>query len=195
MSVGVRVWPQCSDEGEEALHVRAEERNEAFAGLVARHSRLMFRVAYGLLRNAHDAEDAVQEAFLKLYRGEAWRAMEDEKAFLARTVWRVALNRASSRASSGSGKTEEIAELELVSNEMSPEESASSGDERELLRRLIDGLPDEMRQTLVLSALEEMNSREVSLVLGIPQGTVRTRLMRAKAELKKRFEAMKEGQR
>ena len=191
MSVGVRVWPQCSDEGEEALHVRAKERNEAFAELVARHSRLMFRVAYGLLRNAHDAEDAVQEAFLKLYRGEAWRAMEDEKAFLARTVWRVALNRASSR----SQKMEEVTELELASNEVSPEESASRGDERELLRRLIDGLPDEMRQTLVLSALEEMNSREVSLVLDIPEGTVRTRLMRAKAELKKRFQAMKEGQR
>jgi RNA polymerase sigma-70 factor (ECF subfamily) len=44
----------------------------------------------------------------------------------------------------------------------------------------------------VLSAIEEMTSTEVAEVMGIPEGTVRTRVMRAKAELKKRFEAMKE---
>jgi RNA polymerase sigma-70 factor (ECF subfamily) len=191
MDDSLRVWSQCSGEGEDALHDQAIERNEAFSELVARQSRLMFRVAYGLLRNAHDAEDVVQETFLKLYRGEAWRAIEDEKAFLARTVWRVALNRASSR----SAERDNIEDLELASRDASPEESAASADESGLLRRLIDGLPDEMRQALVLSALEEMNSREVSLVLEIPEGTVRTRLMRAKAELKKRFEAIKGARR
>jgi DNA-directed RNA polymerase specialized sigma24 family protein len=70
------------------------EREQEFSGIVERQARFMFRVAYSLLRNVQDAEDAVQEAFLKLYRGEAWRRMEDEKAFLARTVWRVALDRA-----------------------------------------------------------------------------------------------------
>jgi RNA polymerase sigma-70 factor (ECF subfamily) len=60
---------------------------------------------------------------------------------------------------------------------------------------LIDGLPEELRQVLMLGAVEEMSSREVGLVMGIPEGTVRTRLMRAKAELKKRFEAMREVRR
>ena len=61
--------------------------------------------------------------------------------------------------------------------------------ERALLRRLIDGLPEELRQPLVLSAIEEMTSREVAIAMGIPEGTVRTRIMRARTELKRRFEA------
>jgi RNA polymerase sigma-70 factor (ECF subfamily) len=59
------------------------------------------------------------------------------------------------------------------------------------LRRLIDGLPEELRQPLVLSAVEEMTSREVGVAMGIPEGTVRTRVMRARAELKRRFAAMR----
>lgn len=170
---------------------RTEERDDAFAGLVARQGRLMFRVAYSLLRNAHDAEDAVQESLLKLYRGEAWRRMEDEKGFLARTVWRVALDRLPAQGRS----MEDVAEMGLVAAGSSPEESAADGDERKLLRRLIDWLPEELRMVLVLSAIEEMSSREVGVVMGIPEGTVRTRLMRAKVELKKRFEAMREVRR
>jgi RNA polymerase sigma-70 factor (ECF subfamily) len=144
----------------------------------------MFRVAYSLLRSPQDAEDAVQDAFLKLYRGEAWRQMQDEKAFLARTVWRIALDRMPPKA----GTMADVAEMELAASGDSPEASAVDGQERERLGRLIDGLPEELRQVLVLSAVEEMTSREVGIAMGIPEGTVRTRLMRAKLELKKRFE-------
>ena len=53
----------------------------------------MYSIAISLLRNPQDAEDAVQETFLKLYRGQTWQRMQDEKAFLARSVWRVSLDR------------------------------------------------------------------------------------------------------
>ena len=69
------------------------ERDAAFAALVDRHARFLYRVAYGLLRHAEDAEEAVQETLLKLYRNDAWQAMEDEKAFLARAVWRLSAHR------------------------------------------------------------------------------------------------------
>jgi len=190
MSAEAEVWSQYGGGDEEALQRdEIDQRDEAFALVVERQTRLMFRVAYSLLRNAHDAEDAVQEAFLKLYRGDAWRRMEDEKAFLARTVWRVALDRPPK------GSMEDVAGMDLAATGESPEECAASGDERELLRRLIEGLPEELRQALVLSAVEEMTSREVGVAMGIPEGTVRTRVMRAKAELKRRFEAMKEVRR
>jgi RNA polymerase sigma-70 factor (ECF subfamily) len=169
--------------GGQALSLEAEE----FAELVGRNSARMFRVAYSMLRNAHDAEDAVQEAFLKLFRTDGWRRMESERAFLARTVWRVALDRVASRNSA-----EDVAELEIAASGATPEEDAAGGDERQLLRQMIDRLPEELRRPLVLSAIEEMTSTEVAEVMGIPEGTVRTRVMRAKAELKKRFEAMKE---
>ena len=163
---------------------------EEFAALVERNSARMFRVAYSMLRNAHDAEDAVQDAFLKLYRTDGWKRMESERAFLARTVWRVALDRVASRKEDG-----DTAELEIAATGASPEEYAAGGDERALLRQMIARLPEELRRPLVLSAIEEMTSTEVAEIMGIPEGTVRTRVMRAKAELKKRFEAMKEVQR
>jgi len=147
-------------------------------------------VAYSMLRNAHDAEDAVQETFLKLYRTDGWKRMESERAFLARTVWRVALDRVASRKEDG-----DAMELEIATPGASPEEYAAGGDERELLRQMIERLPEDLRRPLVLSAIEEMTSAEIAEIIGIPEGTVRTRVMRAKAELKKRFEAMKEVQR
>lgn len=180
------VRPDRADGGD-ASDVRQDDavvRDADFAGLVERQSGLMFRVAFALLRNAHDAEDAVQEAVLKLYRGEAWRRMENEKAFLARTVWRVALDRRPAKA----GVMQDVAEMDLADGGASPEASAVNGQERECLKRLIDALPDDLRQVLLLSAVEEMTSREVGAAIGIPEGTVRTRLMRAKAELKRRYE-------
>ena len=173
---------------------RGERRDEQFEEMVGRQSRFMFQVAFGLLRNRQDAEDAVQEAFLKLYRGEAWLRMDNEKGFLARTVWRVALDHLPRAAE----RTLDVSEMELAASGgagVSPEQSAVDQDERAVLRRLIDGLPEELRQPLVLSSVEEMTSREVAEAMGIPEGTVRTRVMRARAELKRRFVAMKEGQR
>ena len=184
MGVDVSIWSQCGSESEGWLRrEQRAERDAAFGLLVERHSRLMFRVAYSVLRNAHDAEDAVQEAFLKLYRGDAWLRMEEEKGFLARTVWRVALDRVPRR------EEMDVTEMELAARGDSPEMLALDGDERGQLRRLMEGLPEELRQVLLLSAVEEMTSREVGIAMGIPEGTVRTRLMRARAELKKRFEA------
>jgi RNA polymerase sigma-70 factor, ECF subfamily len=197
--MGFRALAEDVEDGLSELRCdEAVERDERFGEMVGRQARFMFQVAFGLLRNRQDAEDAVQEAFLKLYRGEAWLRMENERGFLARTVWRVALDhlpRVTERMSS------DVSEMELAASggagtaSQSPEQSAVDKDERALLRRLIDGLPEELRQPLVLSSVEEMTSRQVAEAMGIPEGTVRTRVMRARTELRRRFAAMKEGQR
>lgn len=176
--------------GELNVRETVSSREEEFAALVERNTQRMFRVANSLLRNAHDAEDAVQEAFLKLYRGDAWRKMENERAFLGRTVWRVALDRLPPQVA-----MEDATGVEAVSRHAGPEEQAARGDEREFLRQMIDRLPEDLRRPLVLSAIEEMTSSEIAAVMGIPEGTVRTRVMRAKAELRRRFEAAKEVRR
>jgi RNA polymerase sigma-70 factor (ECF subfamily) len=179
-------------EPDEQPVVRQDEgaAEDGFTAVVERQSRTMFRVASSLLRNPYDAEDAVQEAFLKLYRTGGWRRMENERSFLVRTVWRVALDRLKAN-----GIAQDVSGMELAAAGKSPEERAAESDERELLRQMIDTLPEDLRRPLVLSAIEEMTSVEVAVVLGIPEGTVRTRVMRAKTELKKRFEARKEVQR
>ena len=195
MGVPVQALAEYADDERDELRCNeAIERDERFEEMVARQTRFMFQVAFGLLRNRQDAEDAVQEAFLKLYRGEAWLRMENERGFLARTVWRVALDHLPKAVE----RTVDVSEMELVTNGVSgvasrsPEQSAVDEDERAVLRRLIDGLPEELRQPLVLSSVEEMTSREVAVVMGIPEGTVRTRVMRARTELRRRFAAMKE---
>jgi RNA polymerase sigma-70 factor (ECF subfamily) len=194
-----------SFEGDSSSEPRKAEldREQVFAGIVERHSRLMYRVAFTLLRNPQDAEDAVQEAFLKLYRGEAWRQMTDEKAYLARTVWRVALDRLPRRTPGGDepDQPRQIADRpiepheEFASREASPETNAVRAAQSERLRRMIDALPEDLRQVLILSAIEELTSREIAGLLEMPEGTVRTRLMRAREELKRRFTEMKEARR
>jgi RNA polymerase sigma-70 factor (ECF subfamily) len=195
--MGVRVQAlteYVEDRRDELPCDEATVRDARFEDMVARQARFMFQVAFGLLRNKQDAEDAVQEAFLKLYRGEAWLRMENEKGFLARTVWRVALD----HLPKATERMLDVSDVELVATDAvgcSPEQSAVDRGERAVLKRLIDGLPEELRQPLVLSSVEEMTSREVAEVMGIPEGTVRTRVMRARTELRRRFVAMKEGQR
>lgn len=163
--------------------------DEEFSLLVYRQHRFVFRVAFALLRNAHDAEDIAQETFLKLYRNGRWRGMRDERAFLARTAWRLALDLRRAPAV----ETAEVEAEAMPSRAASPEQQTVSADNTAALHRLIDALPEELRQPLVLAGIDEMNSREISTVLGIPEGTVRTRLQRARQLLKDKIAHTKGG--
>lgn len=169
----------------------ANDEQVEFAGLVKRNSLLVFRVAHGVLRNCQDAEDVAQETFLKLYRSGAWKRIEDEKAFLARTAWREAIDRLPKREQ----ESLTVQHEEISSQTASPESDAFECSERALLRKLIDTLPEDLRRPLVLSALEELNSPQIAQIMGIPEGTVRTRLQRARAELKRHFDSMNRGTR
>ena len=156
---------------------------ERFAELVERRSRFVFRVAHAVLRNSHDAEDVAQDVFLKLYRSGAWAEMKDEKAYLARVAWRAAVDR---RAANANG-TGEILKDDSASGERTPEEAAVQANWSAVVQRLIDGLPDELRLPLALTATGELTSGEIAETLGIPEGTVRTRLMRARQILKEKL--------
>ncbi len=165
--------------------VQENDRQAIFTRLATEHARFLYRIAWSVLRHTEDAEDCVQEALLKLYRGESWRQMTNERAFLASVVWRLALDRRSARPPSAA---EEV-ELQLEDSRPTPESAVAEEDERELLRELIAELPEDLRDTLRLSALEELNSREIGELMEVPEGTVRTRLMRARAELHQRWAA------
>jgi RNA polymerase sigma-70 factor (ECF subfamily) len=161
-----------------------------FTALVARQSRFVFRVAYGVLLNPHDAEDAVQETFLKLYRNGGWRQAENERAFLARVAWRVAVDRRRTiRPEEPLPDLEETpqAPLQLVSSHPGPELAMVAANQHALVHSMIDALPEELRVPLVLSASDELTSREIATILGIPEGTVRTRLQRARQVLRERI--------
>jgi RNA polymerase sigma-70 factor, ECF subfamily len=166
-----------------------DEQNgdEEFEALVRRQSHFVFRVAYAILRNSHDAEDAVQETLLKLYRSHAWKKIDDERAFLARAAWRISVDRLPKAQ-----PTYAEPESELLSPAPSPEQEAIAADRHATIHRMIDALPEELRQPLALSAIDELSSREIALILGVPEGTVRTRLMRARQILKQKLAVLME---
>jgi RNA polymerase sigma-70 factor (ECF subfamily) len=157
-----------------------------FTALVQRQSRFVFRVTYAVLLNAHDAEDAVQETFLKLYRNGGWRNAGNERAFLARVAWRVAVDhrRAAHPATMASDPE---TQAELPSSVPGPEQTLVAANQHALVHSMIDALPEDLRLPLVLSASDELNSREIATILGVPEGTVRTRLQRARQVLRQRI--------
>jgi RNA polymerase sigma-70 factor (ECF subfamily) len=162
----------------------------AFRSFVERNLRFAFRVAWALLRNRSDADDVVQECFLRLYRKRAWHGIEglaeeikDERAYLARVVWRMARDRQRKPVREEGG----IAMDTITATDHSPEAAAVSSSAIARIHRLIDTLPEELRQPLVLSTLEEMTSAEIGAALGIPEGTVRTRIQRARMLLKQKL--------
>jgi RNA polymerase sigma-70 factor, ECF subfamily len=167
------------------------EADPGFTALVERQSRFVFRVVYAVLLNSSDAEDAVQETFLKLYRNHGWRQAENERAFLARVAWRTAvdLRRRLSRSTESDAS---LALDQMPSLQPSPEQALTSANENAAVHALIDSLAEELRIPLVLSAMEELNSRQIGEILGIPEGTVRTRLQRARQILREKLASLME---
>ena len=166
-----------------------QDEEADFTKLVQRQSRFAFRVAYAVLLNSHDAEDAVQETFLKLYRNSGWRDAENERAYLARVAWRVAVDRRRSvphvAALGESNPLEDAPSLQP-----GPEQTLLDTDQHALVHGLINALPEELRVPLVLGAFEELNSREIAAILNTPEGTVRTRQQRARQILRKKLESL-----
>lgn len=167
---------------EEGVDLAREQRFEA---LVMEHSRFVFRVAYAALGNVEDAEDAAQEVFLKIYRARAWDGIVDARAFLARATWRMAASKRLRR------KPEALPE-DLADKGMNPERAAIEAHSDAMVHRLIAALPGKLRQPLALSAIEELDSAAIGKILGIPESTVRGRIVQAREMLKRKLEAQME---
>jgi RNA polymerase sigma-70 factor (ECF subfamily) len=166
-----------------------QDEEADFTKLVQRQSRFVFRVAYAVLLNSYDAEDAVQETFLKLYRNGAWRDAENERAYLARVAWRIAVDRRRS-APPVAALSESNPLDDAPSLQPGPEQTLLAIDQHALVHSLIDALPEELRVPLVLGAFEELTSREIAAILNTPEGTVRTRQQRARQILRQKLETL-----
>ena len=151
---------------------------------VREHARLVYRIAYSVLRNATEAEDAVQEVFLRALRyGRKLAGVADRKAWLARIAWRVAVE-ARRRRMRDAGNDELPGGDALHSADSGAELTLLGKERGELLRAMISGLPDSLRDPLVLSALEELSPREIGTMLGLSEAAVRSRAFRARQILR-----------
>jgi len=153
--------------------------------VISEHSRFVFKVAYGVLHNAHDAEDVVQEVFLRVHRA-GTKGVLDMRAWLARIAFRLAVD--------GLRKVrpDELGELDPASNAVNAEAVTIHRERVHQVRRLIAALPDELRHPLVLSAMEELSTRQIGEVLGISEAAVRGRIFRARQILKEKLAARSE---
>ena len=166
-----------------------------FEQIVRHYSGMVFSLAARLV-GPSDAEDVVQETFLR-----AWHSLARFRGESSLKTWlyAIALNRARARHGTLSrfravftpGRTREddaFASLdEAADPALSPEENAVLTERRRRLREAVRALPDEFRTTVVLRDLEGLSYEEVAEVLGIPIGTVRSRLARGRALLKEKL--------
>ena len=146
-----------------------------------------------MLRNSEDAEDTTQEAFIRLLRARRRsKLVREPRAWLARTVWRLAVSRR--RRTQGvpiDALGASVQQLRAAGAQA--DEIAANHQMAELLDALINALPRELREPLRLSTAQGLTSAEIGAALGIPEGTVRTRLMRARQILKGKLTPVLEG--
>jgi RNA polymerase sigma-70 factor (ECF subfamily) len=165
-------------------------RDELLEDLVHRHSRLVYRIAYAVLRSHPDAEDATQETFFRALRyRRKLPAVEDHKSWLARIAWRVAVERCrkTSRKREISLADPEKPLPEIASAESSAEDAIEGSEVNALLERFIAALPKKLRAPLILSTVEEMSPPEVAATLGISPAAVRSRVFRARQILREKL--------
>jgi RNA polymerase sigma-70 factor, ECF subfamily len=164
-----------------------------FEALVQAHARFVFKVAFAIVRNAEDAEDVVQETFLRAFRSGEADKVERMRAWLARIAWRLAVDRMRKRPRNREANNPEHL-LRFPSPRPCAEESLLHAERAALLERLIHGLPEDFRAPLQLSTVEGMTSAEIAEVLGVLESSVRTRLSRARKLLREKLAALMEGE-
>jgi RNA polymerase sigma-70 factor, ECF subfamily len=160
---------------------RDREGEAQVAALVDQYASVLYRVAFSVLRNPADAEDAVQEAFLRVLRHrDTLDEVRDHRVWLIRIVWNIVLDR--KRRSKTRPETDDVEELARVlpSAGLSAEEMAAAAQHHTHVLACVDQLPTKERQVLELSAFEELSSVEIAAVLGITESSVRSRLFRAR---------------
>ena len=140
-------------------------------------STLAFRVAYSVLRHHQDAEEVAQEAFSRAYR--KFRQLRDRdrfRAWLVRMTWRLALDHQRS-------ERRRVAREQAVA--VDPVRNSASRDQRGAeLWQAIDALPEKLRIVVVLAGIEGHDLREVSALLHVPEGTIKSRLFLARQRMK-----------
>ncbi|HEX3987330.1 MAG TPA: RNA polymerase sigma factor [Acidobacteriaceae bacterium] len=162
----------------------SQTTSRTIAQLVAEYSTALYRVAFSVTRNAAEAEDAVQETFLRVLKHEA-RLVEirDYRVWLVRIVWNIVLDK--KRRAKTRPENEDIAEQTrtLPSGERAADATVISSQEHGRILKLIDQLPAREREAILLSAVQELTTAEIAGALKTTESSIRSRIFRARREL------------
>ncbi len=170
-------------------------QDAAFAQIMRRYNRLLFRSARSILKNDDDTQDALQEAYLH-----AWRALGSFRSDARLSTWlvRIVVNEALGRLRRTGVQPAQVVplhatvdadgdipEMQMQGNpDEQPESAAMRTQIRQQIERRIDALPDSFRSVFMLRAVEELSVEETALALDIPEATVRSRFFRARGLLR-----------
>ena len=172
--------------------ITPESRLQLFEEMILPHLKAAYNLARWLTRNEHDAQDVVQEAYLRAVRFfDSYRG-GDGKSWLLEVVRNTCFTFHRREKRNLSVAFDEAAHTPSVSLP-NAEESLVEADNRTILRNCIEGLPEVFREVLVMRELEEMSYQQIADVAGLPAGTVMSRLSRARKRLEECAKAQNNG--
>ena len=194
---------QLSDLPDDALMARAAKGDElAFEAIMRRHNQRLFRIARGVLADDAEAEDALQETYIRAFTN---RERYEPTGRLGAWLARIAFNEALMRKRKLGSATTSLDEIAASSDDGAMPESTvvpdlaldrlAAAQARQLLEHAIDALPETFRMVVILRMVEELNIRETASFLGLNAATVKTRLHRGLALLNKSLERRLKGER
>ena len=167
----------------------------AFAELVELYKDKIFHLAYRMLNNRHEAEDVVQDTFLRVYKN--WEKYDDNHKF-STWLYRIATNLCIDRMRKRKPNFSLDAELGdqegtdgyslLPGDERTPESEFLLSETQSIIHQAIEGLPAKYKMVMVLRYLQEMSLQEIGDVLNMPVTTVKTRVHRGREFLRKKLE-------
>jgi RNA polymerase sigma-70 factor, ECF subfamily len=174
--------------GEQSLGWFSAERVEAepdVAGLVRDYSGLLYRVALSVLRNSAEAEDVVQDCFVRVLQQQGkLSGVVEVRPWLVKICWNLALDR---RRRVRPEQMDDLFAAGLVAKDMAADLAiAEAGRIRKVLGA-IERLPGREREALLLSAMDELSMAEIGAVLGKSESSVRSLLFRARVHLRERL--------
>jgi RNA polymerase sigma-70 factor, ECF subfamily len=159
-------------------------RSDAFESLVARYERAVYHLAYRTLREIEEAKDAAQEAWIKAYRALAsFRPGAKFATWIFTICYRVCCDKLAKRKRFTGDEPPDFADPGA-----GPERAYEAAEEATRLRAAIEGLPEKYRTVITLFHLQGKQYEEIATVLGLPLGTVKTHLFRAKDLLRAALE-------
>ena len=182
---------------DDALIRRAAQKDEqAFEQLMLLHQKAVYNICYRMAGNAEDALDLSQEVFLKL-----WRTLEQYQFDAAFSTWLYRMTQNACIDFLRRQKRQQHASLtvsddEAAGKELSvpdpaplPEERVIFNEKQEAIRTAMNALPSDFREILELRVVRNLPYEQIAQIMGLPVGTVKSRLARARLQLKKRLEA------
>ncbi len=196
------VGAACSNDHDELLAALRAGAEDAYEVLILKYQQPVFNLVYRLLSDPADANDVVQEVFLKIFRNiNNFRGGSSLKTW----IYRIAVNEAHNhRRWFSRHQRPEIAfatddaqgphEVNFADTARSPFDLAVNEETREVLEEALAKLNEKFRAAVVLRDIEELSYEEIAVVLGLSLGTVKSRIMRGREALRRILEGRLEAE-